>query len=68
VLSFNQIGTKGAKIEIGSLGGVHVYALGVDGAGKSLRHWESLREFWTDYFRASGARLESYTVLREATK
>jgi von Willebrand factor type A domain len=66
--SFNQIVTKGAKIEIANLGNVHLRALGVDGAGKSIPYWQSLRKFWTEYFRTSGARLESYTVMREAMK
>ena len=43
---------------------VEVYAFGVDGAGKSMTYWLSLRGFWTVYFRSSGATLKSYAVLR----
>jgi len=68
VPSFDSIGTKGPKIQIANLDNVHVNALGVDGAGKSLRYWQTLRKFWTEYFRASGASLESYSVLREQLK
>jgi hypothetical protein len=64
----NKIESSGARIEIANLGGVHLLALGVDGAGKSLPYWQSLREFWTEYFRTSGARLENYTVLRVMEK
>jgi hypothetical protein len=38
------------------------------GAGKSPSYRQSLREFWIEYFGASGARLESYTVLRDPTR
>jgi|HubBroStandDraft_6_1064221.scaffolds.fasta_scaffold01701_11 hypothetical protein len=67
VPTLNRIGTMGARIEIANLGGVHIYALGVDGAGKSIPYWQSLRKFWIEYFRTSGARLETYTVLRDVT-
>jgi hypothetical protein len=44
---------------------VQAYALGVDGAGKSSAYWQSLHEFWTDYFHAAGVSLATYSVLRE---
>jgi hypothetical protein len=47
------------------LHGVEVYALGVDGAGKDMRYWQTLRDFWTTYFKRTGANLKSYSVLRE---
>jgi hypothetical protein len=62
---FDRIREKGTKIGSASLGGVHVYALGVDGAGKSLSYWRSLWEFWIEYFRSGGASLDSYSALRE---
>jgi hypothetical protein len=68
VPSFDRVGTRKTKIGIANLGGVHVHALGVDGAGKSLSYWQSLRDFWTEYFRASSTSLESYTVLRDPTQ
>ncbi len=58
-----------AKIEkrklVADLKGVEVYVLGVDGAGKDLAHWQSLRDFWTAYFQKSGAILKTYSVLRD---
>ena len=44
---------------------VHVYALAVDGSGKNLRYWESLRQFWSEYFLAAGADLRCFSVLRD---
>lgn len=61
-----------AKIEkrqlIADLKGVEVWVLGVDGAGKDLAHWQSLRDFWTAYFQKSGAMLKTYSVLRDPPK
>ena len=36
--------------------GVEVYALGVDGAGKDMRYWQTLRDFWTAYFQSEPGR------------
>ncbi|PYU64741.1 MAG: hypothetical protein DMG49_25820, partial [Acidobacteria bacterium] len=47
------------------LHGVEVYVLGVDGAGKDIAYWQTLRDFWTAYFKKTGADLKTYTVLRE---
>jgi hypothetical protein len=47
------------------LHGVEVYALGVDGAGKDMRYWQTLRDFWTAYFTRTGAILRAYSVLRD---
>jgi hypothetical protein len=44
---------------------VQVHVLGVDGAGKSLAYWRSLRAFWQDYLGHTGAELRSYSILRE---
>jgi len=44
---------------------VNVYALGVDGAGKSMIFWCDLEEFWVQYFHKSGARLQSFSALRK---
>jgi hypothetical protein len=47
------------------LRGVEVYILGVDGAGKDMGFWQTLRDFWTVYFKRTGADLKSYSVLRD---
>jgi hypothetical protein len=44
---------------------VEVYALGVDAAGKEPAHWDSLRQFWANYFQMVSASLRSYSTLRE---
>ena len=49
------------------LQGVEVYALGVDGAGKSFAYWNSLRDFWEAYFHKAGANLKKYSALRDAS-
>jgi len=50
---------------LADLHGVEVHILGVDSAGKTVIYWNSLRDFWTQYFRQVGARLETYSILRE---
>jgi hypothetical protein len=47
------------------LRGVEAYILGVDGAGKDMEFWQTLRDFWTVYFKRTGAILQSYSVLRD---
>lgn len=47
------------------LSGVEVYALGVHAAGKTPLYWASLREFWGDYFRSSGAALKGFFITRQ---
>jgi hypothetical protein len=44
---------------------VQVYALGVDGAGKSMAYWQSLMTFWTEYLESGGATVRTYSLLRE---
>lgn len=46
------------------LGGVTVYAEGVDGAGESVGYWQSLHDFWKAYFVQTGATLARYSALR----
>ena len=41
-----------------------VYGLGVDGVSQPITYWQSLHEFWVQYFREAGAELEFYSVLR----
>ena len=43
---------------------VQIYIAGVDGAGRSAIHWQSLRTFWSEYLHAAGAALQSYAALR----
>jgi hypothetical protein len=50
---------------IADLRGVEIYALGVDDAGRSVAYWQSLRSFWSAYFRRAGSKLEMFTVLRD---
>jgi hypothetical protein len=50
---------------IADLKGIEVYVLGVDAAGKSVGYWNSLRDFWSLYFKTAGADLKSYSMLRE---
>jgi len=50
---------------LADLRGVEVYALGVDAAGKSVVYWQSLRDFWAEYFGRCGADLKTYSILRE---
>jgi hypothetical protein len=49
---------------LADLHGVDVYAEGVDGAGESVRYWQSLHDFWTAYFARAGATLTGYSALR----
>lgn len=64
VPSLHDLERQNRKIPTAMLRGVEVYALGVDGAGKSLAYWDSLKTFWADYFQKSEARLQDYTPLR----
>jgi len=50
---------------LADLHGVEVHVLGVDSAGKAVRYWNSLRDFWAQYFLHVGARLQTYSILRE---
>ena len=50
---------------VADLGGVDVYAVGVDGTGESMAYWQSLQEFWAAYFARSGATVRRYSVLRD---
>jgi len=44
---------------------VRICVLGVDGVGKDLRYWESLRQFWREYFREAWADLRCFSPLRD---
>jgi hypothetical protein len=63
--SFTQLKTRPNAMPVAALKGVEVYALGVDGAGKSTDYWQSLQAFWREYFVRAGAALRDYSVLRD---
>jgi hypothetical protein len=44
---------------------VQVSVAGVDGAGKSMSYWQSLKRFWAEYFVNTGAALRDFTNLRD---
>jgi hypothetical protein len=50
---------------VARLGDVKVYVLGADNAGRPIAYWERVRDYWLEYFTKAGARVESYSVLRE---
>jgi hypothetical protein len=52
--------------ELSALKNTVVYLVGVDGAGKSAAYWESLHQFWREYFQDTGATLQTFTVLRDS--
>ena len=51
--------------DIPDLHGVEVHILGADNAGKSTSYWTALRDFWTAYFKRTGATLKMYSPLRD---
>jgi hypothetical protein len=67
VPSLPRVG-KRASIRVVDLRKVEVYALGVDGAGKSITYWQSLRQFWAEYFRQAGTDLRGFSVIRDLTQ
>jgi hypothetical protein len=44
------------------LAGYRVHVIGASPAGLSPQSWNSLRTFWTLYFREAGAELVSYSA------
>lgn len=59
---------KDKEGELPNLTNVHVNVAGVDGAGKSISYWQRLHQFWSEYFRTAGARLEIFAVLAEPSE
>ncbi|HYR88534.1 MAG TPA: hypothetical protein VE422_30925 [Terriglobia bacterium] len=47
------------------LQGVQVFVIGADANGKSTTYWDSLRDFWTEYFQRTGANLHTFAATRE---
>jgi hypothetical protein len=50
---------------VADLHAAQVFALGVDGVGKPIIYWQSLRDFWAEYFRSAEADLKEYSVVRD---
>ena len=50
---------------VADLKGVDVYVLGIDAAKKEPAYWDSLHQFWTEYFKKSGANLQAFSMMRE---
>jgi hypothetical protein len=50
---------------IPNLKGVDVQISGVDAAHKSIAYWQNVKNFWTKYLSRAGAKVRSYTALRE---
>jgi hypothetical protein len=55
-------------IVVASLGGLHVYALGVDEADKPIASWQSPRQFWLNYFQMTGPNLDEFSILRDVSR
>ncbi len=47
---------------------VEVHVLGASGSGATLAQWQHLRASWTQYFRAAGAVVMSYSMLRDISQ
>jgi hypothetical protein len=52
------------KNRIPDLGGVEVYVLGVHSFGKTPQYYQSLREFWWQYFGRANATVKVYSMER----
>ena len=63
-LAFASRGLDGTQTIPLALRDVQVFALGVDGAGRTAEGWQQLAAFWREYFQKSGATLREFTVLR----
>lgn len=53
---------------IPDLKGLEVYILGVHSFGKESKYYQSLKDFWQEYFRRSGAAVRAYSMEREVPK
>jgi hypothetical protein len=50
---------------LADLRGVDVYAYGVHASTKDVPYWQSLRDFWSAYFKSSGANLRGFSIQRD---
>jgi hypothetical protein len=55
------------EISLPNLTGVHVYVIGAHTIGKDHRYYKSLKQFWQEYFKKSGADLKTFTYERSIT-
>ena len=53
------------RSSVAELRTVKVFVLGADNAERSIRYWQTLQEFWENYFQSAQADLRDYSVLRE---
>ena len=63
VPKFERVSTARRPLQV-NLRNVEVHVFGADGSGRSMAYWQSLRDFWTDFFRARGSVLAEYSALR----
>jgi len=50
---------------IPDLFGARIYCIGVSPCGKSLKYWQSLKNFWKKYFDKTGAELVCFSIDRD---
>ena len=60
-----SLGTTVLAALLPDLRGVDVYIYGVHAIGKDIPYWLSLRDFYTAYFKESGANLQVFSMLRD---
>jgi hypothetical protein len=65
VVDANIMSKVEARGLVADLKDVKVWALGVSTTKKSYQYWNSLKEFWGQYFQKTGANLISFTVERK---
>ena len=53
---------------IADLTGVEVFVYGVHAQGKDAVYWDSLKAFWTAYFKESGADLRTFSMTRSVER
>ena len=51
---------------IPNLKDTEVHVLGADADSLSTTQWTELRNYWTTYFKDAGARLRTYSTLRQS--
>ncbi len=50
------------------LKGTDVYVQGVHASGKSVAYWLSLKQFWVEYFRSTGASLKTFSMTHDVPR
>jgi hypothetical protein len=64
VVDANIMSKVEARGLVADLKEVKVWAVGVSTTRKSYQYWNSLKDFWTQYFQKTGANLISFSVER----